>query len=593
MSTIDDGEVPAAEVAFTVADCSIYPSTSTAWRDVHGATQDHYTDVRNKVSAVMDIALSSIEPAVPLRKHVSQRNVMSWAARDLWACLYPAILGRNKSYAFQVALIVGPAGAEFCFCLGAGTGTEDDPDRRTKNRAEFERAQGRLPSLPQQARAALDSLVKEGYAFRRKWRAGAGADFDGLDDWISWASSSTGQGASISMYLSPHDLESLGTGVIEAFVDLARVVQPVFAHVYGPTATEIDDDGDAGVDSSASFDIGTLKEYAESKQPQLRLDERVYARVIAALDSGKNVILTGPPGTAKTTLALRIAELAHASGRSSGHTLTTATADWTTYETIGGLRPANDGLEFGEGHFLEAIRQNRWLIIDELNRSNFDRAFGQLFTVLAGQPVTLPYVRPGQAERLKISPAGDDAAGGDVLAMSASWRIVATMNVFDKNLLFEMSYALMRRFAFIEVPSPKDQEFLQLLETWSDGDPVALEVAKSLFRLRSIRDLGPAIFRDAIAYARRRVEASSTNTSDLAFECFYSYFLPQFEGVDDREGKQLYKVLLGEVGAAHRDELQRVLKAVLGLTDFRLAPTGGDLSAGPESGEEADAPEAE
>ena len=33
------------------------------------------------------------------------------------------------------------------------------------------------------------------------------------------------------------------------------------------------------------------------------------------------------------------------------------------------------------------------------------------------------------------------------------------MNVFDKNLLFEMSYALMRRFAFIEVGTPSEEAY--------------------------------------------------------------------------------------------------------------------------------------
>ena len=47
----------------------------------------------------------------------------------------------------------------------------------------------------------------------------------------------------------------------------------------------------------------------------------------------------------------------------------------------------------------------------------------------------------------------------DPIRVPASWRIMATMNMFDKNLLFEMSFALMRRFAFIEVPSPDAQAF--------------------------------------------------------------------------------------------------------------------------------------
>jgi dynein-related subfamily AAA family protein len=83
-----------------------------------------------------------------------------------------------------------------------------------------------------------------------------------------------------------------------------------------------------------------------------------------------------------------VAEAAAAAGLCAGYVLTTATADWTTYETIGGLKPTQDNrLTFAPGHFLEAIEQNKWLVIDELNRSNFDRAFGQLFTVLSGQAV--------------------------------------------------------------------------------------------------------------------------------------------------------------------------------------------------------------
>ena len=50
------------------------------------------------------------------------------------------------------------------------------------------------------------------------------------------------------------------------------------------------------------------------------------------------------------------------------------------FENIGGLQPTADGLIDRPGLFVDAIEQGRWLVIDELNRSNFDRAFGQLFT---------------------------------------------------------------------------------------------------------------------------------------------------------------------------------------------------------------------
>ena len=86
-----------------------------------------------------------------------------------------------------------------------------------------------------------------------------------------------------------------------------------------------------------------------------------------------------------------------------------------------------------------------------------------------------------------------------MIRLPASWRIIATMNVFDKNLLFDMSYALMRRFAFIEVPTPTDEVFESLLT--GPG-----ELVKKLLPLRQFSDLGPAIYLDAARYVARRAQ---------------------------------------------------------------------------------------
>lgn len=281
----------------------------------------------------------------------------------------------------------------------------------------------------------------------------------------------------------------------------------------------------------------------------LLLPDALLRQLVTLLRAGKHLILTGPPGTGKSTLAGRLAEVSEkyavdfAFPASGGHVFTTATADWTTFDTLGGYMPApaGPGLVFQEGLFVQAVRENKWLVIDELNRADVDKAFGQLFTVLSGHNAVMPFRQNGQNVTLAFdrnTAASSFVAATSRYTVGRDWRIIATMNTFDRNLLFQLSAAFVRRFAVVHVGIPSTDELI----AWIEGrglDQADLElVSKLLPIMAGIRPLGPAIWADLVDYMSMRTKhsfgsASVEASTEASFiDAVTAYVLPQLDGLD-------------------------------------------------------------
>jgi len=277
-------------------------------------------------------------------------------------------------------------------------------------------------------------------------------------------------------------------------------------------------------------------------------EEVLLKRISTALKSGKHIILIGPPGTGKTKLAKEIC-------KSYGveYEMVTAMSDWSTYDTIGGYKPDIDGsLFFDEGVFLRLFKDknsktltNKWLIIDEINRADIDKAFGALFSVITGQRVILSF-KTKEGENIIVRPqeGDDDIYPKDhEYIVPRDFRIIGTMNTFDKTSLYEMSYAFMRRFAFIPVTIPKniDGELVEkYLRIWGIEDRSInnISLKEGLAKVWEItnryRKIGPGIIEDVARYVS--IEGDYTSAVIL-------YTFPQFEGLLENEIKNFVEEL--------------------------------------------------
>lgn len=251
------------------------------------------------------------------------------------------------------------------------------------------------------------------------------------------------------------------------------------------------DDGEAVEADPRGFHPEDIDTVALSNE--LNLDDKWIARVVDALHRRGQVILYGPPGTGKTYVAKALTKAltgkAEAARRIQFH------PSYTYEDFFAGYRPREkDGqlvFELTKGPLSRIAEDARRdpdithvLMIDEINRANLSKVFGELYYLLEyrDDPIDLLY-------------AGSGIDGGDTFSLPPNVVIIGTMNTADRSIAL-LDSAMRRRFSFFEL-HPDVPPVAGILERWTAAHPQSIDLPALFTELNSrIRDredrIGPS-----------------------------------------------------------------------------------------------------
>ena len=200
---------------------------------------------------------------------------------------------------------------------------------------------------------------------------------------------------------------------------------------------------ESDVEEDVEEHVTELKPYtAEKFLEEVYMDEESYRTLVELVKSKKNVILQGAPGVGKTFAAKRLAYSMMGVKDPSRVMMIQFHQSYSYEDFIMGFRPTEKGFELKRGAFYNFCKQaeidsdnDYFFIIDEINRGNLSKIFGELFMLIEADKRGIELQLLYSDERFSIP---------------ANVYIIGMMNTADRSLAM-MDYALRRRFGFFEM----------------------------------------------------------------------------------------------------------------------------------------------
>src|SRR5665647_3000743 len=234
----------------------------------------------------------------------------------------------------------------------------------------------------------------------------------------------------------------------------------------------------------------SIRNYSFFSDPEKPfIDESEINEIIDSLKLKKNIVLQGPPGVGKTFVAKKIAYEMMKQTDDTKIEMVQFHQSYSYEDFIQGIRPSGKAFRVKNGVFHDFCKkaeldpENKYFfIIDEINRGNLSKIFGELMMLIETDKRGKYKVHLTYSEK-------DDAP----FFVPENLYLIGTMNTADRSLSI-VDYALRRRFRFITLEPKFNQRFVDLLNSQGFSpksiDDIISKITKLNKIIKSDKNLG-------------------------------------------------------------------------------------------------------